>query len=78
MATNDPMSDASPVGLQEAICRRTECRSLLARLRLDGNSLVEIKCRRCQAVSTFAPDTAKVKLKADGQGGYIHVPVGDN
>lgn len=78
MATNDPMPDASPVGLQEARCRRTECRSLLARLRLDGNSLVEIKCRRCQAVSTFAPDTAKVKLKADGQGGYIHVPVGDN
>ena len=78
MATNDPMSDASPVGLQEARCRRTECRSLLARLRLDGNSLVEIKCRRCQAVSTFAPDTAKVKLKADGHGGYIHVPVGDN
>ena len=78
MATNDQMPDASAVGLQEARCRRIECRSLLARLRLDGNSLVEIKCRRCQAVSTFAPDTSKVKLKADGQGGYVHVPVGDN
>ena len=72
------MPDASAVGLQEARCRRLECRSLLARLRLDGSSLVEIKCRRCQAVSTFAPDTSKVKLKADGQGGYVHVPVGDN
>ena len=78
MEADDSMPDASAVGLQEARCRRPECRSLLARLRLDGSSLVEIKCRRCQAVSTFAPDTSKVKLKADGQGGYVHVPVGDN
>lgn len=72
------MPDASVVGLQEARCRRLECRSLLARIRLEGNSLVEIKCRRCQAISTFAPDTSRVKLKADGQGGYVHVPVGDS
>ncbi len=76
------MSSTANLGLIEARCRRPECRHLLARLRLDGNSLVEIKCRRCQSVSTFAPESATVKLKidrlkSDGQGGYVEVPVGD-
>ena len=72
------MPDAPIVGLHEARCRRTECRSLLARIRLEGNSQVEIKCRLCKAISTFAPDTVTVRLKPDGQGGYVDVPVGDN
>ena len=72
------MPDAPSVGLHEARCRRTECRSLLARIRLEGSSQVEIKCRRCQAVTTFASETSMVRLKPDGQGGYIDVPVGDN
>jgi len=72
------MPDAPVVGLQDARCRRPECHSLLARVRLEANSIVEIKCRLCKRVSTFAPEGVTVRLKPDGQGGYIQAPVGDN
>jgi len=69
---------ASPlVGLQAVRCRREECHRLLARVRLEGASQVEIKCPRCQLVSTFASHSVKVRLKPDGQGGYLQVPVSD-
>ena len=72
------MSASQNVGLTEARCRRPQCRSLLARLRLEGNSIVEIKCRRCQSVSTFAPESSTIRLKSDGQGGYVQVPISDS
>ena len=72
---------SGPSGLAlwvEARCRREECKHLLARVRLEGNSQVEVKCRRCGVVSTFAADDARVRLKADGQGGFVEVPIGDS
>ena len=72
------MPDAAAVGLREARCRRAECRSLLARIRLDGTSQVEIKCRLCKAITTFAPEPVTGRMKPDGQGGYVDVPLGDN
>lgn len=55
--------------LTEARCQKDSCKSLLARLKLEGGSLVEIKCRRCNAVSTFIPDEPAGSIP-DGQGGY--------
>ena len=78
MGGDAAMPDASAIGLQEARCRRAECRSLLARVRLDGRSQVEIKCRLCESISTFASEAVTVRLKPDGQGGFVTVPVADN
>ena len=78
MGYRQKVSTPQSLGLVDARCRRPECKLLLARLRLDGNSQVEIKCRRCQAVSTFASDNSTVRLKPDGQGGYVEVPIGDS
>ena len=64
--------------LQAVHCRRDECRRILARVRLQGSSQVEIKCPRCKAISIFAAESATYKLRPDGQGGYLTVPLSDN
>ena len=78
MGYRQTVSTPQSLGLVEARCRRPECKLLLARLRLEGSSQVEIKCRRCGGVSTFAAEDATVRLKADGQGGFVEVPIGDS
>jgi len=48
---------------------------LLARVRLSAESVVEIKCRRCNTVNAFRPgqgeETVAINLTPDGQGGFI-------
>ena len=63
------MPAAETLGLQEIRCRRPECRNLLARARLEGNSLVEIKCRRCSAITSASPENNRKRVKPDGHGG---------
>ena len=77
MGNGKTMPSTQTVGLQEARCRREECNRVLCRIRLDGTSQVEIKCPRCKAISIFAPGTVKYRLRPDGQGGYVEVPVSD-
>ena len=43
---------------------------LLARVRLAGDSVVEIKCRRCSEVNAFRPEQSG-SPEPDGQGGYL-------
>ena len=69
------MPDAPNLGLTQARCRNNKCNSLLARVRLSTDSIVEIKCRRCGQVNTFGPDqvdgdNAALNLVPDGQGGF--------
>ena len=70
------MPDATNLGLQQARCTNDKCNSLLARVRLLMDSVVEIKCRRCGHVNTFTPPTSdiddvNIHLVADGQGGFV-------
>tara|TARA_R110000824_G_scaffold196509_2_gene379785 strand:+ start:1299 stop:1460 length:162 start_codon:yes stop_codon:yes gene_type:complete len=48
---------------------------LLAKVRLTAESVVEIKCRRCNKVNTFSieqeEDDVEINLVPDGQGGYV-------
>ena len=49
---------------------------LLARTRLAGKSVVEIKCRRCNTINVFRPDPELeddvfINLVSDGQGGFV-------
>tara|TARA_R100001244_G_scaffold122081_1_gene91733 strand:+ start:147 stop:308 length:162 start_codon:yes stop_codon:yes gene_type:complete len=48
---------------------------LLAKVRLAAESVVEIKCRRCNTVNAFTieqeEDNVEIDLVPDGQGGYI-------
>ena len=47
---------------------------LLARVRLSAESVVEIKCRRCNTVNAFRPaideEEVMINLVPDGQGGF--------
>jgi hypothetical protein len=48
---------------------------LLAKTRLSANSLVEIKCRRCNTINLIRPDEdlsddVFINLVPDGQGGF--------
>ena len=63
------MPDAPIVGLSDARCHNAACNSLLARVRLYGATVIEIKCRRCGALATFRP-SSQDSLESDGQGGY--------
>jgi len=78
MVRNDKMPDAPTLGLTEARCRSKDCNMLLAKVRLSANSVVEIKCRRCNAVNAFTveqkKDAGERGLIPDGQGGY-HPPL---
>lgn len=69
------MQDASTVGLTQARCRNEKCNLLLARVRLMPDSVVEIKCRRCNKVNTFNlepdGDDVAINLVSDGQGGFV-------
>ena len=71
------MSSKEAVGLESVRCRRPECARVLARLRLEAHSQVEIKCPRCKVISVFASQEMKYRLRPDGTGGYIEVPISD-
>ena len=66
----EDMPDAPIVGLWQARCRNGKCNMLLARIRLSGDSVVEIKCRRCSEVNAFMPEETGTP-RPDGQGGYL-------
>ena len=69
MGIGEKMPDAPIVGLTDARCQNQTCNSLLARVKLNGTSLVEIKCRRCGALAVFESSPQAI-LESDGQGGY--------
>ena len=73
MVSNNKMPDAP--ALREARCQHESCNMLLAKVRLAAESVVEIKCRRCNTVNAFTieqeEDDVAVDLVPDGQGGYI-------
>jgi phage FluMu protein Com len=73
MVSHNKMPDAS--ALREARCQHEGCNMLLAKVRLTVESIVEIKCRRCNKVNTFSieqeEDDVAINLVPDGQGGYI-------
>jgi len=73
MVSHNKMPDAS--ALREARCQHESCNMLLSKVRLTAESVVEIKCRRCNKVNTFSigqeEDDVAINLVPDGQGGYI-------
>ena len=75
MVSNNKMPDAPALGLREARCQHENCNMLLAKVRLAAESVVEIKCRRCNTVNAFTieqeEDNVEIDLVPDGQGGYI-------
>ena len=75
MVDSKAMSDAPIVGLQESRCQSKNCHMLLAKTRLSANSVVEIKCRRCNTINLIRPDEdlsddVFINLVPDGQGGF--------
>ena len=75
MVSNNKMPDAPALGLREARCQYDNCNMLLAKFCLTAESVVEIKCRRCNKVNTFRieqeENDVEINLVPDGQGGYI-------
>ena len=77
MVNSEAMSDAPIVGLQEARCQTKNCHMLLAKTRLSADSVVEIKCRRCNTINVIRPqrlddpDDVSINLVSDGQGGFV-------
>jgi len=76
------MPDAKDLKLREARCNNENCspykgsRQLLARIRLEANSVIEIKCRRCNEITIFTATTSdlddeSMNLVSDGQGGFV-------
>lgn len=53
------------------------CPRSLGRAHLEGESTVEIKCK-CGEVTSFLAEVKPLSLKADGQGGFLTIPVSVN
>ena len=74
MGFDQDMPDAPIVGLRQVRCQKENCNMLLARVRLSAESVVEIKCRRCNTVNAFRPaideEEVMINLVPDGQGGF--------